>query len=156
MMRCRKPAGITLIEALVTITISTMVLLVALELLSSLTTWGASSAAIGERAAALERLEYTLRAQLASASQVRAEGAVLSVETGEARSEWRLAETGCEYRRTAEDETQYEHFAIGPYAAWQSDAVDGLWRVELRAAADDRALPVRIVVPRPQTTGGDP
>jgi len=144
--------GFSLVELVVVIGLTSLLLVVAMSLLSGIAAWGAHAFASQHRADSVFRFEQTLRKQLGQATQILAAEQSLSIELPDGgRAEWTLAGNQCLVRTTREGDANNQRFDIGPWQGWRVRSAGGLAEVELQSADNLPTKVLRIVAATSET-----
>lgn len=148
-MRKRSTSGFTLLELLAVVTLTSMLMLVAMSLLGGLLHWSETAESSSTRAAGLDRMEQILRQQLRTARNATADDRVLTVDAGDATATWTLEDNYCQLRVVADNQVpRVERFVLGAQSRWQL-VEEPRWReVQIEAVDDRREMPFRVVAAR--------
>lgn len=143
----RHQTGFTLVEVVGVVTMTSALMLVAVSLLHSVLSWNRNTTAAATQTVSFNRMEQQLRNQLRNASGASVEGRVLTIESGDSRSQWTLADDRCEVEtKGGDDGPRYEKYDIGPRDPWKLSLQNGLAEIELALPEGQRGLPFRLVV----------
>lgn len=149
----RLRSGFSLVELVIVISLTSLVLLVAMSLLRGVATWGDRALDSEHRAEEVFRFEQTLRQQLRQATNVSAAEKTMTIEFADGRAEWTLAGDHCLVRTTRGGEIRNQRFDIGhwkergpgqkgdPWQQWRVSSDGGLTEVALQPAEN---LPSRV------------
>lgn len=145
--RYRPQRGITLVELLAVVTLTSALMLVAVSLLGSVLDWGHSATTAAAHASSIDCMEQELRRQLRSAREVILVDRTLSIENDVQRGEWTLAGEACELRIDGADGPRHERYVVGR-GAWQIDITERFVEVSIDRSTQNNELPFRVVVAR--------
>lgn len=144
-------SGFSLVELVIVISLTSLVLLVAMSLLRGVATWGDRALDSEHRAESVFRFEQTLRQQLRQATNVSAAEKTMTIELADGRAEWKLSGKHCLLQTTRGGDTNNQRFDIGPWQGWRVRTAGGLAEVELQSADNLPTKVLRIVAATSET-----